>query len=271
MLQRRHARSPWALLGAIVFLTACEDKPAANLAPAASTRLAPALPASSAALRLPLSATSTVGFVMDAPLEKIEGEAPGSVSGELQVDLADLRRSSGLIKIDLDRLELFQQKRSAAGDPLGERRRNELQNAHARSWLELEPKPGAVSEAQAKDNRLVEFRVERLVELSASNVLELSGAERRVTATVIGDLRLHGRKAATQAKTELLFKFAGQQLSGLGVRSLEAVPVSLAQFDVHPRDATGKLLQTVSEAIGGKLQGKLAAEARVSFVLVATP
>src|SRR5688500_7297984 len=93
-------------------LIGCEDKAAANLAPTASA-LTSALPAAAEALPLAVEApASSVKFLMDSPLEKIDGDAPGSVSGELYVALQDLTKSTGLIKIDLDKLVLYQQKRA---------------------------------------------------------------------------------------------------------------------------------------------------------------
>ena len=41
---------------------------------------------------------------MDAPIEKIFGEADGSTEGELFIDPEDITRSTGLLKIDLEKL-----------------------------------------------------------------------------------------------------------------------------------------------------------------------
>jgi hypothetical protein len=45
--------------------------------------------------------------------------------------------------------------------------------------------------------------------------------------------------------------------------------VALEQFDVHPRDAAGKLVKKLSEALSSNLKGKVAAGAPVAVSFVA--
>jgi hypothetical protein len=52
--------------------------------------------------------------------------------------LNDLTKSTGLVKIDLDKLVLTQQKRVNEMDPYGDPKQNEKQNEHARAWLEID-------------------------------------------------------------------------------------------------------------------------------------
>ncbi len=207
---------------------------------------------------------------MDSPLEKIDGDAPGSLSGELFVDPADLTKSSGLLKIDLDKLTLYQQKRGAESEAYGERKKSDGQNQHARGWLQLEPKDGEVTPEQAQMNRFAEFKLDAL-ETATPDVTKLTGAERKVSATVSGDFRLHGRKARKSAKLELVFKYAGDKLDSIQIKSVEPVPVSLDEFEVHPRDDAGKLLKTVTEAIATNLKGKVSNLAPISFEFSAKP
>jgi hypothetical protein len=105
--------------------------------------------------------------------------------------------------------------------------------------------------------------------LSASDVTKLTGAERKVIATATGDFRLHGRKATKSAKLELTFKYAGDKLEAIEVKTLEPFNVTLEEFEVHPRDAAGKLVKKLSEALSSNLKGKVAAEAPVSVSFVA--
>jgi hypothetical protein len=249
---------------------ACEKKPAPNLAPTAES-LGSAAP--KAATALPFVAeesTSSVKFLMDSPLEKIEGDAPGSLSGDLFVDPTDLKKSSGLLKIDLDKLTLYQQKRGSESEAYGERKKSDGQNKHARGWLELEPRDGEVTPEQAKANRYVEFKLDSL-ETDTPDVTKLEGAERKVNATVNGDFRLHGRKAKKSAKIELLFKYAGDTLESSQVKSVEPVPVDLDEFEVHPRDDTGKLMKTITEAISTNLKGKVSNVAPITFEFSVKP
>jgi hypothetical protein len=257
-------------LGSLAFLVACEEKSAEPLAPVASASLAAPAAAGASAIKLGVvSAGSSVRFLMDSPLEKIDGDAPESVSGEVFVDLSDLAKSTALVKVDLDQLTLYQQKRADSSGDYGARKKSDLQNEHARDWLQIVPRDGEVTEAQAAQNKIVEFRIERLSDLSATNVTKLSGAERKVTATATGDFRLHGRQAKKSAKVELVFVFAGDKFESVRVKSLEPVPVKLAEFEVHPRDAAGKFVQSITDTVSGKLKGKVQNEAPVSFEFTA--
>lgn len=250
----RRARST-RVAGALLLVTSlaliggCRDKQPENLAPAASAALSAAPPADRRAVTFSVdSASSKVSFLMEAPIEKISGEAPGSIQGELFVEPSDLSKSTGLIKIDLEKLELFQQKRDDEKTAFSERKKNELQNRHARAWLEIaDDAPPDVRAA----NRYVEFRVTRIENASATDLTKLGPGEHKLTATVIGDLRLHGRKAEKRASVEL--SFSGEKPNALSVRTLTPIAVGLEEFDVRPREAFGKLAQKTLDALGSKV------------------
>jgi hypothetical protein len=146
-----------------------------------------------------------------------------------------------------------------------------LQNEHARGWLELDAKDGEVSPAQAETNRFAELKISKLDDLSAGDVTKLTGPERKVTATARGDFRLHGRKASKSAKIELNFKYAGDKLESVEVKTLEPFVIALEEFEVHPRDAAGKVVKKLSEALASNLKGKVAKEAPVAVSFVAKP
>ncbi len=248
----------------------CKEKPSAELAPTASALMS-AAPAAPSAIPLAIEqASSSVTFLMDSPLEKIDGDAPGSAQGELFVDPNDLTKSTGLLRIDLQKLTLYQQKRSDEGSSYSERKKNDLQNTHARDWLQLVPHEGEVTAEQVEMNRWVEFKLDKL-ETATPNVAQMTGPERKVTANVEGDFRLHGRKARESAKLELVFKYAGEKLESLSAKSVEPVPIKLEQFEIHPRDSAGKFVKTVTEVIASNLKGKLKNEAPVVFSFVAKP
>jgi hypothetical protein len=239
-----------------------EESAKVELAPTASALEAPK-PASDKSQKLSVdTGSSSVKFLMDSPLEKIDGDAPASVSGELMVDLADLGKSTGLLKIDLDKLSLYQQKRDDEGSAYGARTKNEKQNGHARNWLQLVPMEGEVTAEQAAQNRFVEFRIDKL-EPSVPNVLTLPGPERKLTATASGMLRLHGRQAPKSAKVELTFRFASDKFESVSVKTLEPLVVELEKFEVHPRDNTGKFVKSITETIATNLKGKIKNEAPI--------
>lgn len=249
-----------------------KDKaPEQKLAPTASA-LEAAMPQAPSARAFQVdTASSSFTFLMDSPLEKIDGDAPKSVQGELYIDPSDLTKSTALVKADLKQLTLYQQKRADEKGDYGERKKSDLQNEHARGWLQLEAKDGEVTPEQAETNRFAELKISKLENLSATDVTALPGAERKVTATAVGDFRLHGRKAAKSAKVELNFKYAGDKLEAVEVKTLEPLVISLEEFEVHPRDAAGKLVKTLTEAIATNLKGKVAKEAPVNVSFVARP
>jgi hypothetical protein len=249
-------------------LVACQEKTAENLAPTASA-LASAAPAAASAVPLAVDGpSSSVKFMMESPLEKIDGDAPASLSGDLFVVPQDLTKSTGLIKVDLKQLTLYQQKDHDGTGKFSERKKSDLQNEHARDWLQIVPHEGELSAEQAEMNRWVEFKLEKL-ETATPNVAGMSGAERKVAATVSGDFRLHGRKAKKSAKLELVFKYTGDKLESVAIKTAEPVPVNLPEFEVHPRDGAGKFVKSVTDAISGNLKGKIKDEAPISFEFVA--
>ncbi len=255
---------------AMALPVACsKDKPAEPepRAPAAKP-LEVVRPAGAAVFQVD-AASSRFTFLMDSPLEKIEGDAPGAVQGELFVEPSDLAKSTALVKADLNLLTLYQQKRADEQGEYGVRKKSESQNAHARDWLQLNPKDGEVSAEQAEQNRFAELRINTLTNLSAADVTKLSGPERKVTATATGDFRLHGRKATKSARLELTFKYAGDKLEAVMVKTLEPFSITLEEFEIHPRDAAGKFVKSLTDALSGSLKGKVAKDAPVSVAFTA--
>jgi hypothetical protein len=266
---REHFTACGLIFGALAF--GCGKKePPADLAPVSSVSLEAPKAATPAALTLVVdAASSSVKFLMDSPLEKIDGDAPGSASGELAVDLDDLAKSSGLVKVDLDKLSLYQQKRPSGNGAYEERKKNPLQNEHARGWLELVPN-GDVSAEQVAHNRIAEFRIDKVVP-KLKSPSALSGPERKITADVGGTLRLHGRQLPMSTRVELDFHYDGDKLTSLGVKTLEPFTIGLEKFEIHPRDGAGKLVKSITDAISTTLKGKVKSEAPVEVELTAKP
>jgi hypothetical protein len=251
-------------------LACSKDKAAEEkLAPTASA-LEAAMPKAPSAVAFGVDpSSSSLMFLMDSPLEKIDGDAPKSLQGDLYIDPSDLTKSTALVRADLKLLTLYQQKRADDKNEYGARKKSDLQNEHARAWLQLDVKDGEVTPEQAELYRWAELKILKLENLSATDVTKLSGPERKVTATVSGDFRLHGRKATKSAKVELNFKYTGDKLDAVEVKTLEPFVVALDEFEVHPRDATGKLVKSLTEAIATNLKGKVAKDAPVSISFTA--
>jgi len=250
-----------ASLLSVLALVACDKKPSTELAPSASA-LAPAERASASAQAFEIESTgSTVSFVMDAPIEKIHGEVKNATEGQLFIDPADLTQSTGLIKVDLYKLELFQQKRADDKSEFGERVKSEKQNEHARTWLQIS-EDGPADEREK--NRWVEYKIEKINTVSAANLNELKGAERNVNLTVEGELRLHQRKSKKQAKVAATFKYDGDKLTSVTLKSLEPISVSLEEHDVRPRELFGKLAQKTLSDLGQKVAKEAPIELQIS-------
>lgn len=230
-------------------LFGCRDKQPEHLAPAASALTSATASSSAIALQVD-PATSKVSFLMEAPIEKIYGEAPGSVQGEIALDADDVAKSTALVKVDLDKLTLYQQKREDEKKDFGERAKSDKQNEHARTWLEISPDTLA---DQREKNRFAEFRITRLDQPSVPKLSALSGAERKFTAKAVGDFRLHGRSAPKTASVEITAHYEGDQLKDVSVRTTEPLDAGLEEYDVRPREAFGKLAQATLGALGTKV------------------
>jgi len=248
-------------LTAVMALAGCSKEESVDLAPtAAALEAAKPKSAQGAAMEI-VKDSSQVSFVMDAPLEKIRGKLIGSTTGTIQVDPTDITRSNGLIRIDIGGIELFQTVADDNGEFGGEKK-SEVQNQHARAWLEIsDDAPPAVR----RENQVVEYKIDEIREASAKDLTKLTGPKRTVTAGVTGDFRLHRRKVKKSARVEVTFNYAGDRLDSATFKTVEPVVVSLEEHDVRPREAFGKLAQKTLAA----LSPKVAKEARVSFELEA--
>jgi hypothetical protein len=229
---------------------ACEEKPSAPLAPEKSA-LAPAeKPAMSQSFAID-TAGSKATFIMDAPLEKIHGEAADAVAGDLHIDFNNVTKSTGLVKVDLDKLVLYQQKRVNEQDQYSEREKVEKQNQHARAWLEIDPK--APADVREK-NRWVEFKIETIANVQPqADVTKMTGAERKITAVIAGDFRLHGRVSKKRVPIEATFKFAGDKPESVKIKTTAPMIVGLEEHDVRPREAFGKIAQATLDSLGKKV------------------
>lgn len=243
-----------ALTGGVA---ACDNTPSAPLAPSASA-LAPTKPATSTAKKFTVDkASSKVEFMMEAPQEKIRGRVPGAMEGELQVDPADLTKTTGLLSVDISGIELFQTKADDSGK-FGEEAKSDLQNTHARTWLEIsDDAPPDVKKANSR----VEFAVRSVENVSQKDVTAMTGNTRKVTLVAKGDFLLHGRKTEKTAELEATFTFEGDKPVSVAVKTVKPFGIGLAEHDVRPRDKFGSLAQKTLEV----LAPKVAKEAQVSL------
>lgn len=197
---------------------------------------------------------SNVGFMMEAPDEKIRGKAPDSTSGYAYIDLGDLSQTTGNVIVDIDKLELFQRKKD--GGEFGQEVREPTQNEHARNWLEIN------AEAKERENnRRVEFKIEKVKDLSEKDLSKLSGAERTVTFKAEGTFLLHHKSATKTVDMKAVFLFEGDKVKSVHIKTVTPFTVNLAEFDVKPRDALGKFTKATLDS----LAPKVAKEAQIEF------
>lgn len=252
-----------ASLASLLALIACDKKEdATTLAPASS-----ALTASSAGV----AATSAGHWVID-PKSTAQVDMPGlkehitgdttAATGTLDVTPQDLGQSRGLVKIDLATFATHTFGTSDDAD----------QTKHARTWLEA-----VVDGKTNEEMRYAEFAIRSIDGLSATDLSKVApvheGADdvRTVTMTVHGELRIHGRKVQKDDAVEAAFHYpagapADAKPMRIEVKSKQPLHVVLKEFDVQPRDPTGKALAWTTS-----LLSKVAESADVSFDLGATP
>lgn len=205
-----------------------------------------------------------VGFEMQAPFEKQDGTVPeGAVSGEINVDLMDLTKSTALVNVDISDMEIYQQKAEEEGE-YGERVKSDLQNEHMRDWLEIgEDAPPD----EAEKNRTIQFKLDAVKDASAASITEMEGDERKVTFTGVGDFRLHQRSAKKEVKLTATFTYADGKPQSVKVESVDPFVVDLKEHDVRPRTGFGQLAEKTLSA----MSPKVGQEAQVSVAFTAKP
>lgn len=256
-----HRRAVVAVVAVVTSLVAgCDDQPAQPLAPTA-TALAPAVKAATAQKFTVDPATTQVTFLMDAPEEKIRGVVAKSTTGVLEIDPHDLTRTTGVVFVDIAGLELFQTKTGEDGKP-GTEEKVALQNEHARAWLEIGKDAPEVERAK---NAKVEFAIRSIEKVSQKDVTAMQGAERKVTLTATGEVLLHQRKSTKTVDLEATFTFDGDTPKSVRVKTVKPFAVGLAEHDVRPREAFGKLAQKTLDV----LAPKVAKEAPIELELTA--
>lgn len=246
-------------------LSGCESKASEGpaLAPTASALAATAPKAASAKKFTVDLASGKVEFMMEAPKEVIRGRVTGATTGELQIDPSDLTKTTGLLSVDISGIELYQKVADDAGK-FSDEKKSDLQNEHARTWLEISP--DAPEDVRKKNSR-VEFSIASVEAVGEKDVTKMSGADRKATVKAKGDFLLHGHKTEKTAELEVNFHYEGDKLASVSVKSIKPFAVGLAEHDVRPRDKFGSLAQKTLEV----LSPKVAKEALVSVELTAKP
>jgi hypothetical protein len=243
-------------------LVACDKKEDATpLAPSASALAASSASPSAATWRYTLDPKGTAHVDMPGLNEHIQGDTSASM-GTLDVTAGDLAQSRGIVKVDLSTFTTHTFGNEKDAD----------QTKHARTWLEAVV-DGKVNE----DMRWAEFAIRSIDGLSATDLAKVAPVKdgsddvRKVTMTVHGELRIHGRKVMKDDAVEVSFRYpagaaADAKPARIEVRSKQPLHVVLKELDVQPRDPTGKALAWTTS-----LLSKVAESADVSFDIGAIP
>jgi hypothetical protein len=261
----------WLSTGALILAAAgctetapTPDKTAATTTAtaAATAAVAPPRMASPGAVKLSVdTASSKVDFMMEAPQEKIAGHVPGATTGDLQIDVMDLTKSTGAIAVDISGIEIVQTKADKDGK-FGAETKSEPQNKHARTWLEISPD---TPDKERKENSRVTLTIKSIEVTGEKNLLKIPGAERKVSLKVTGDFTLHGKTVPKVAELDATFKMDGDKPVSVAIKSTKPFAVGLAEHDVKPRDAFGKLASKTLDLLSPKVNK----EAQVTLDLTA--
>jgi hypothetical protein len=255
MLARRHPlllRSTVAVIAAALAV-GCDKNAEVPLAPAvlASAVVAPPPPAGPKVLRLVVDPTSKTTIDMPAPKEHIKADTTAA-AGELTIDPSDLRKTRGLVKIDLTSLKTH---------TFDDDKKNAAQTEHAQNWFEA----GELVTPEVKEtNRWAIFTIQAVDGLTETDLSKVpaaaagAGDVKSIAATVKGDFVLHGRQVHKDVPVEVTFRYpSGQAATAVPTRvevhTKTPLHVVLAEHDVKPRDNLGKLAQASFSILGTKV------------------
>ena len=247
-----------------------QDTPAVNVADDKPTQdeqaVEPAIAddEASPAIQLKVNTkTSRVDFLMTAPVENIHGIAKGATHGTLAIDPSNIGHTHGEIRIDLDKLVLLQATVDEETGAFKKEIKNAKQNEHMKTWFQIS---SDAPKAMREKNRWIKFNIKSITSPSVNDVTSVEGDVRKVKAKVNGDFTLHGRTVKKTAYVEATFKYSGDELQSVSIRSLRPVLVNLKRHDIQPRSAFDKLAQKTLSALGQKVAE--AAPVKLDFTLV---
>jgi len=192
-----------------------------------------------------IASGSKASFLIDAPLEKIKGRW-SKTGGTLTIDPGDLGKTRGDVTIDLLTLKTY-----TFGDPGKDRRQGE----HALNWMEVGSEVGAATRAK---HRTARFTIERIVSARPAQ----AGATSRISAS--GKLLLHGRTVSKTAELEVSFEGPAHAPTGVTIRTVKPLRVSLRAHDIKPRDLAGRFLAGALDKVGQKIADRVAVSLRLT-------
>jgi hypothetical protein len=258
------ARSATAgtLLAALASVTACsKNADNGSVAPAATALASSSASPAARVTKFEIDSTGKTTIDMPGLKEHIKADTSGA-AGILDVDLSNLGNSRGEVRIDLATLTTH---------TFDDADKNATQTKHARTWLEAVV-DGKVNEA----NRWAVLALRSIDGLSVSDLSKVTPSRdgndelRKVTATVHGEVLVHGHKVSRDVPVELQFRYAPGASTdavprSLEIKTLQPMRLVLKEHEIVPRDPIGAALQW-----SAMLVSKVAETADVSVDLTAT-
>jgi polyisoprenoid-binding protein YceI len=244
--------APWILLACPLLLAACSKDPPAPAAgsppsPATSASAPPKASAGEAprsGVELKISRGKST-FLIDAPLEKIKGQAEES-KGKLSLDPADLSRTRGEVSFRLTSLKTT---------TFGDADKDSSQTDHARNWMQVGAESKAEDKAKYEWATFTITSVE-VIPTKLQEAKEESGA-RVVKGKVSGDFTLHGVTSKKTLAFTATLQGPPERPTRLTLKTEAPFEVSLKEHDIKPRDSVGSFLNGALEKIGKKIDDRV--------------
>jgi hypothetical protein len=235
---------------------------AVQLAPSASSLAASQADPAAMSWHFAVDSASKTHVDMPGLSEHIVGDTTAA-AGSVDIVPHDLSKSRGLVRADLA---------TFATHTFNVEDKDATQTKHARTWLEA-----VVDGKTNEDMRWADFAIRSVDGLSANDLAKVAVTKdgtddvRTVTATVHGDLLIHGHKVQKDDAVEVAFHYpsgapADAKPTRVTIKSKQPMRVVLKEHDVQPRDPAGKLA-----AWSTGLISKVAETADVTFEVGATP
>ncbi len=204
--------------------------------------------------------------------------------GKLEVDLANLAATRGVVELDVASIEMEESGELSATDATREARnwlnvgssRPEAERERLR-WAKfeitaIEDLSASAAHAGKREKRRREANVDDAGSDAASSATPEPGEERSVTLTAKGRLTLHGFRVELGVPLRVSFQYENDaepdaKPIAIRIETRRSFPVSLRVHDIVPRDSAGLAIAAKTSWLGTRV-GR---DARVSLALEAAP
>lgn len=257
-------RGFYVFLGLLVATGCDKKKDDVALAPSASALEVSKAAPSAKTVRFDVQKDGKTSIDMPGVKEHIKADTRVS-AGTLDVDLMDLTKSVGEVKVDLTTLDTH---------TFDDKEKNESQSGHARNWMEV---GSDYTKDVIEKYKWATFAIRSIDDASQPDITKIAPISkdgedvRTVTLTGHGEILIHGHASKKDIPMEVRFYWpAGAKPETKPARMVFATKaplhVTLKEHDVRPRDTSGKLLDWTTSLIS-----KVAETADISFEMTAKP